>query len=96
MQLFEALYWLSVVYLIIINIAAFFAMWWDKRNAENNKWRVAEITLQLLGILGGAIGIFGGMYRLHHKTRKRSFQAGALIGLIISLFIYWVIGTQYV
>jgi uncharacterized membrane protein YsdA (DUF1294 family) len=70
-------------------------MWRDKRKAVKNRWRVSEVTLQLIGIIGGAIGILAGMYKLRHKTKKRSFQIGAVIGLIASLIIYWFIGIQY-
>jgi uncharacterized membrane protein YsdA (DUF1294 family) len=80
----------------MINIVAFLAMWWDKRKASQNGWRVAEATLHILGILGGALGIIGGMYRFRHKTQKRSFQAIAIVGLIISFIIYWIIVTQYI
>ncbi|MDH4214885.1 MAG: DUF1294 domain-containing protein [Candidatus Thorarchaeota archaeon] len=96
MQLAEVLYLMPMLYLIMINIIAFIAMWWDKRKAAHREWRVAEATLYVLGIIGGAVGIFGGMYKLHHKTKKRSFQGVALFGLIISLVIYWYIGMQYV
>jgi uncharacterized membrane protein YsdA (DUF1294 family) len=80
----------------MINIVAFLAIWQDKRKATKNQWRIAEVTLLFLGFVGGAIGICGGMYKLHHKSRKRSFQTGALFSLIISLIIYWLIGMQYV
>jgi len=70
-------------------------MWWDKRKASQNEWRIAEATLHILGMLGGAIGIFGGMYKFHHKTRKRSFQALAIVGLVVSLFIYWLVLMWY-
>ena len=96
MQLAGALYWMPIFYLIIINSVAFAAMWWDKRKAIQSEWRVAEAILYILGIIGGAVGIFGGMYKLRHKTKKRSFQGVALFGLIISLVIYWYIGMLYV
>jgi uncharacterized membrane protein YsdA (DUF1294 family) len=95
MQLTGVLYWLPILYLIIINIIAFLAMWQDKKKAVKNQWRVSEVTLQLIGIIGGAIGILSGMYKLRHKTKKRSFQVGVVIGLIVSLIIYWFIGIQY-
>ncbi len=70
-------------------------MWWDKRKASQHEWRVAEATLQILGMIGGALGIIGGMYRFRHKTQKRFFQAITIIGLIVSLIIYWIITIQY-
>lgn len=71
-------------------------MWWDKRKAAQHEWRIAEATLHILGILGGALGIIGGMFRFRHKTQKRSFQAIAIVGLIASLIIYWIISIQYI
>jgi len=90
------IYWFPLLYLVVINAVAFLAMWWDKRKAVKNQWRVAEVTLQLLGIIGGAIGILGGMYKFRHKTKKMSFLAAAIVGLIISLIIYWIVGIQYI
>jgi uncharacterized membrane protein YsdA (DUF1294 family) len=91
MQLAEFLYYLPILYILFINIVAFSAIWWDKRKASKHQWRVAEATLHVLGFIGGALGIIGGMYRFRHKTQKRSFQAIALIGLIISCIIYWLL-----
>jgi uncharacterized membrane protein YsdA (DUF1294 family) len=71
-------------------------MWWDKRKAVKQDWRVSEITLFILGLIGGAIGIVSGMFKFRHKTQKRSFQAFAIIGLILSLVIYWLILTYYI
>jgi uncharacterized membrane protein YsdA (DUF1294 family) len=96
MQLVELLYYLPIIYILLINIVAFSAMWWDKRKASQHEWRVAEVTLHILGILGGALGIIGAMYRFRHKTQKRSFQAITIIGLIVSFIIYWIIATQYI
>ena len=96
MQLVEFLYYLPIIYIFGINIVAFSAMWWDKRKASQHEWRVAEATLHVLGILGGALGIIGGMFKFRHKTQKRSFQVITIVGLIISLIIYWIIGTSYI
>jgi uncharacterized membrane protein YsdA (DUF1294 family) len=95
MQITEILFYLPVIYIVAINLVAFLAMWWDKRKASQHEWRVAEATLHLLGIIGGALGIIGGMYRFRHKTQKKSFQAITFIGLIISFIIYWLLIIQY-
>ena len=92
----DLLLWIPLVYIVVINIIAFFAMWWDKRKASQNVWRVAEATLHVIGFMGGAVGIFGGMYKFRHKTQKRDFQAIAVVGLIVSLVIYWFIGNVYI
>lgn len=95
MQFTGVLFWVPIFYVVIINIVAFLAIWWDKRKASQHEWRVAEATLYILGFLGGAIGIIGGMFRFRHKTQKKSFQAIAVLGIFVSLIIYWFVGTQY-
>ena len=95
MQLSAIIYWTPLLYVLLINIVAFLAMWWDKRKASQHEWRVAETTLYLLGFLGGAVGIIGGMFRFRHKTQKRVFQVITIIGLAMSLIIYWYVMTQY-
>jgi uncharacterized membrane protein YsdA (DUF1294 family) len=89
------LYWTPVLYVLLINLVAFVAMWWDKRKATRNEWRIAEASLHVVGIMGGAVGIFAGMYTFRHKTQKRSFQALAFVGLVVSLTIYWIILQMY-
>ena len=97
MQTFETiLYWFPLIYILFINLIAFTLMWWDKRKAVKQDWRVSEITLFILGFIGGAIGILGGMFKFRHKTQKRSFQAFTIIGLILSLIIYWLVIDFYI
>ncbi len=90
------IFWTPIVYVLVINLIAFLTMWWDKWKASKQEWRVAEATLHVIGFMGGAVGIFVGMYRLRHKTQKRSFQVLAIVGLIVSLIIYWLIVQMYV
>ena len=92
----DIIYWTPIIYLLAINLIAFIAMWWDKRKASKQEWRVAEATLHIIGFMGGAVGIFGGMYRFRHKTQKKSFQAIAVVGLIVSLIIYLYIAQMYI
>ena len=62
-----------IIYLIIINIIAFLAMFIDKKKAEKNRWRIKESTLLILALIGGSIGAIAGMYVFHHKTQKPRF-----------------------
>jgi len=89
MQLLEFSH-ILFIYLIAVNILTFILMWSDKRKAKKKEWRVAEATLLLLAFIGGALGLFFGMFKFCHKTLKRSFRAVAIIGLIVSLIIYWI------
>ena len=81
-----------IIYLIIINIIAFLAMFIDKKKAEKNKWRIKESTLLILALIGGSIGAITGMYVFHHKTQKPRFYIG--IPIIIVLHILLIIGIK--
>lgn len=87
MQLLEFSH-ILLIYLVTVNIFTFILMWWDKRKAKKKEWRIAEATLLLLSFIGGAMGLFVGMFKFRHKTLKRSFRA--VISLIVSLLIYWI------
>lgn len=78
-----------LIYLLVINIIAFFAMFIDKKKAEKNRWRIKESTLLILALIGGSIGAIIGMYTFHHKTQKPRFFVG--IPIIIALQILIVI-----
>jgi len=85
----ESRLWILLIYLVFINVLALLTMWWDKRRAKKDEWRVSEATLLIISFIGGAIGMFLGMFRFRHKTRKRLFQVIAVFGLITSFIIYW-------
>ncbi len=82
-----------LLYLILINAAAFLLMLVDKQKARKNLWRIPERTLFLSALLGGSVGALLGMYTFRHKTRHLSFTLGMpaiLIGQLI-LVGYWVV-----
>jgi uncharacterized membrane protein YsdA (DUF1294 family) len=87
MQLLEFSH-ILIIYLVAVNIFTLTLMWWDKRKAKKKEWRVAEATLLLLSFIGGALGLFVGMFKFRHKTLKRSFRAVAIISLIVSLLTF--------
>lgn len=80
-----------VIYLIIINIITFTAMWLDKRKAKKNKRRIPEKTLFILVMIGGGIGGIAGMYTFRHKTKKTRFVIGFPLILIIEIITYILI-----
>ncbi|TXT56814.1 MAG: conserved membrane protein of unknown function [Candidatus Thorarchaeota archaeon] len=83
------------IYIVAIQLVAFGTMWWDKRKASKREWRTAEATLLLFGFLGGAIGLLLGMFHFRHKTQKRNFQILAILGLVVSTIIYWLVLDFY-
>jgi uncharacterized membrane protein YsdA (DUF1294 family) len=47
---------------------------YDKMQARNLEWRVKEVTLHMLELLGGWPGALIGQHFFQHKTRKTAFQ----------------------
>lgn len=74
-----------LIYLLIINLITFLAMYIDKRRAKWGKWRTKESTLFTLVLLGGGIGGIAGMYTFRHKTQKPRFVIGFPAILIIEI-----------
>lgn len=81
-----------IIYLIIINVVTFLAMWLDKRKAERGKWRTSEQTLFVLVLLGGGIGGIAGMYTFRHKTQKPRFVVGfpaiLIFEILVALYLF--------
>lgn len=76
-----------IIYIVLINIIAFGAMYWDKKRAIKGKWRIKENTLLLLVLLGGGIGAIAGMYTFRHKTKKMAFVIGFPLILICQIIL---------
>lgn len=66
------------------SLCAFGFQWFDKRRAEQERWRVPENFLHLLELLGGWPGSFVAQRLFRHKTVKFSYQ-----------FVFWLIVVAY-
>ena len=86
-----------LLYLLLINAAAFLLMLVDKLKAKKNRWRIPERTLIGSAVLGGSIGAILGMYTFRHKTRHLSFTLGMPAILIaqvaLAIWIFLKIGA---
>ncbi|MBQ8355247.1 MAG: DUF1294 domain-containing protein [Oscillospiraceae bacterium] len=86
-----------LLYLLLINAAAFLLMLVDKLKARKNRWRIPERTLFGSALLGGSIGAILGMYTFRHKTRHLSFTLGMPAILIaqvaLAIWIFLKIGA---
>lgn len=85
-----------IIYLIIINIITFIAMYIDKKRAKMGKWRIKEYTLFILALIGGSIGAIAGMYTFRHKTKKARFVIGFPAILIIQILLGFMIYTDFI
>jgi uncharacterized membrane protein YsdA (DUF1294 family) len=86
-----------LLYLLLINAAAFLLMLVDKIKAKKNRWRIPERTLFGSALLGGSIGALLGMYTFRHKTKHLSFTLGMPAILIaqvaLAIWIFLKIGA---
>lgn len=74
-----------LLYLLIVNAAAFALMLADKIKAKKNAWRIPEKVLFFAAIIGGSIGSLLGMYLFRHKTKHFSFIFGLPLILAIQV-----------
>ena len=86
-----------LLYILLINAAAFLLMLVDKLKAKKNRWRIPERTLFGSALLGGSIGALLGMYTFRHKTKHLSFTLGMPAILIaqvaLAIWIFLKIGA---
>ena len=86
-----------LLYLLLINAAAFVLMLVDKVKAKKNRWRISERTLMLSAVLGGSVGALLGMYTFRHKTKHIKFTLGVpailIIQLALALWLFLKIGA---
>lgn len=76
-----------VIYIVIINIIGFLAMYIDKQKAKRGSCRIPENTLFIITAIGGGIGTIAGMYLFRHKTKKWTFKIGLPVLLILDILI---------
>ena len=90
-MVFNDLELIFLLYLTIINIISFLAMYIDKNKARSKKSRISENTLIILSVIGGAAGSLIGMTMFRHKTSKKKFYIGLpLIYIITQMLIILV------
>ena len=77
-----------IFYLLILNLFGLILMKADKYKAVHHKWRIKELTLFIVALLGGSLGILIGMHIYHHKTKKWHFILGIPLILVIQLVIF--------
>ncbi len=84
-----------IIYLIVINLISFFAMYVDKRKAKYGRWRIPEQTLFILALIGGSIGSIAGMYTFRHKTKKLRFSIGFPVILILQIILIFSLWNDF-
>ena len=75
----------------LINFFTFLAYGRDKHLAKNKEWRIPEVQLHTLELLGGTIGAICGQKFFHHKYKKKSYMATFFATIVIQLGIIYFI-----
>jgi uncharacterized membrane protein YsdA (DUF1294 family) len=59
----------------------------DKRQAQSGGWRVPELVLHGLALIGGVLGAWAGRAFFHHKTQKPMFTIVLVVASILWIAI---------
>ncbi len=79
-------------HLVFINLVTIIAYGVDKHAAIRGDWRVPEIRLHTLELLGGWPGAFVAQKLFRHKTRKKSYQSAFWLVLMIQIAaVYYIL-----
>lgn len=60
-----------------------------KYQAKKGGWRVPENNLIFVSLLGGGIGGLNSRKVFHHKTRKKKFTVGFVLGVLVDLLLIY-------
>lgn len=77
---------LGLLYLAM-SVVTFIVYAADKSAARAGRWRVPEVTLLLLGLLGGWPGGLVAQQVLRHKTVKVSFQVAFWVTVVVNVLV---------
>ena len=76
-----------IIYLVAMNLLAFFFYRYDKHCSCRSKWRISEDSLLMLGLLGGSPAAFIAQRIYRHKTKKSFFQFRFWLAVFIQVAI---------
>jgi uncharacterized membrane protein YsdA (DUF1294 family) len=81
-----------VLILLGINVIAFLAFGWDKRQSTiRNAPRIAESKLLGLALFGGALGALLGQQLFRHKTQKQPFRTLLWCAAVVNILAAFVL-----
>ncbi len=84
---------LAAWYVAAVNLVAVIAYGWDKLCAKRHWWRVSEMTLLAIALLGGSLGAWAAMQMFRHKTLHLKFKYGVPLILLLQMaglvYLHW-------
>lgn len=76
---------LYAAWLVAWNGATFVMFGLDKFQAVRGGWRVPEMALYGLALIGGSLGGWAGMFAFRHKLRKIVFWIVLAVGTVVHI-----------
>lgn len=67
----------------MVNLIAIILMKKDKENAQKGERRVREMTLMVVALIGGSLGMYYAMFKYKHKTLHKKFSIGIPVIIVI-------------
>lgn len=83
------------IWLGVISVISVIATIYDKIAAKTGNRRIAEKTLMLLGLLGGASMMLLTMLIIRHKTRHAKFMVGLPLEILLHIGINIAVATLF-
>ena len=78
------------VYLAAMNLLDLVLMGVDKSKSKRGAWRIPEVRLLLVAVIGGSVGGILGMLLFRHKTRHAAFALGLPVILLVQLVLAYL------
>ena len=86
--MYYGLWWTIYAYIGVVNVFAMIATANDKVKAVYDQWRIAEVELFFLVVIGGGPGTLIAMILCWHKVKKASFLCCYIVCLVPSAVGY--------
>lgn len=67
----------------MVNLIAIILMKKDKEYAEKGERRIREMTLLIVALIGGSLGMYYAMFKYKHKTLHKKFSVGVPVIIVI-------------
>lgn len=74
-------------YLLIVSLASVILTVTDKVRAAKHKWRIAESTLLIVALFGGAAAEYITMRCIRHKTLHKKFMIGLPFMILLHVVV---------
>jgi uncharacterized membrane protein YsdA (DUF1294 family) len=72
-------------WLLALSIVTFFVYGFDKWQSQRKGWRISDLMLHILALLGGFLGGWAGLFWFRHKTRHPLFFVVLILATLLHI-----------